>query len=58
MKSKFDIYNINLTQKLQYLYVKNIINTSIQEYTGQNRSKILDFTTIYPTEPKSELLGR
>ncbi len=58
MKSKFNIYNMNLMYKLQYSYIINIKNTYRKEYTGHNRSKLIDLPAIYSSELKTWILGR
>ena len=58
MKSKFNTYRMNLLKFSHILidiYIKNIYHRSS---TGQDRSKLLDFATIYPSESKIGNLGK
>ena len=58
MKLKFNTYIIDLLRFLHiydYINMRNIYHRSL---TRQDRSKLLDFATIYPSESKIGNLGR
>ena len=58
MKLKF---NTNITYLMKILHLSNIIyikNTYHRSLSRHNRSTVLDFATIYPSESKIGNLGR
>ena len=58
MKLKFNINSLNL---LKFLYIHGILYTKNiyqRSSIGHNRSTLLDFPTIYPSESKIGNLGR
>ena len=58
MKLKFNIYNRYLLRFLYINYINIMKNTHHRSLAGQNRSKLLDFPTIYPSESKIGNLGK
>ncbi len=58
MKLKFNIFNVFIINKLQYITLINIINVQTRLHGGQSRSKLIDLPTIYPSEPKVGSLDR
>jgi len=58
MKLKSNMFSLMLLQLLHKyidLYIKFLYHRSC---SGQKRSKLLDFATIYPSGPMVEILGR